>query len=281
MKKICLLPIYRRSYEQNLKERLSALNDVLQQCHSASSADLCFENINNEYRYSFNQVFGFIYVYVDNLFNLKIKKIVHNGKVFLGGKYNFKKEDLLLSVNLLNEKADNIIGLVQATVDNQKIKSKFYIDDEYLQTIALSTDFIEEIERAFKQSKGWKDKEKFAKLYILKNTCLNNQIDECLYNEFLTSQIKSKEFRFFPFVSYTDCNNPDIAKIINEDLEKYSSYFKEVSDDVRDLLQREFEDKISTYCQYMKLDIKTIESFSEVQKMKFVFCHYFNMLTQK
>lgn len=147
--------------------------------------------------------------------------------------------------------------------------------------MALSKDFISEIKQASKISMGWKDKESFAKLYGLATTSLENLIDENPYNEFLNSQIKSKEFRFFPFVSYTDCDNPDIAKIINEDLAKYISYFKEVSDDVKGCLQMEFEDKISTYCQYMKIDLKAIENFSEIQKMKFVFCHYFNLITKK
>lgn len=281
MIKICLLPIYRRSFEENENEKENALQEAISYSNSKRQLEFSITNILKRYRFSFNQVCGFIYVYVDNLLYLKIKRISHKGNVCLGAKYNFEKEELLLNKFILDIKPQAIINTIQTVIDKQKVKSKFYVDDEYLQTFALSKEFMNKLKIASKLFKRCQDREDFAKIYMLRLTNLDNKIDESSYNDFLDRQIQSKQSRVFPFVDYCNCEDPDITKIVIEDLMKLNSYFKDVKEDIKDILQKEFDDKVDQYCQRMKIDIEIFKNFSEIQKMKFIYCHYYNLYLKK
>ena len=278
MYKLYLLPIYRRSLEENNKEKNQAIKVAKETCQSAHYLEYKLECISEMYRFSFNQVIGFIYVYIDNLLNLKIKRIEHSGKVVLNGKYNFKKEVLLYKDNILNFDINNLQKSIKEKIKANCKEKKFYIDDSFLEMTDISNDFIIKLSQISTLARSVNDKEQLVKLYSLKKVSLNELIDEHPYNNYLNTQISSHSMKIFPFISYTSNINSDIIKLVCEDLVKYDTYFVDVDEDTKDILLFEFKNKVKYYCENMTINYDKIKELPYIYQTKYIYCHFYNYL---
>lgn len=278
MYKIYLLPIYTKTLEENKKERDKAIEEAKNYCHSFNYLNYTLELIHNKYRFSFNQVIGFIYVYIDNLLNLKIKRIEHSGKVVLNGKYNFKKEVLWYKENILNFDINNLQKCIKEKIKANCKEKKFYIDDSFVEMTDISNDFIIKLSQISTSARSVNDKDQLVKLYSLKKVSLNELIDEHPYNNYLNTQISSHSMNIFPFISYTSNINSDIIKLVCEDLVKYDTYFVDVDEDTKDILLFEFKDKVKYYCENMAINYDKIKELPYICQTKYIYCHFYNYL---
>lgn len=277
MQNICLLPIYRRTYQENLQEMQSEIEKLDRTNKSKNYINLMVGYYRDLYRYSFNQVCGFIYVYLDDLFHLKIKLVMHKGNVVLNGKYNFKDEKVIYDAALLKLSSKKIVETIKESVCSIKLRNKkFFIDDTYIDGIDISKRILVQLSKMKKFKYSLEKEDDYVKCYMILTTSVEDVVSEEKYNEYLLNQIKNKQCLLFPFVSYLSQGNPEIIKLINEDLTKYSPCFKEITLDTRGIVEFEFNEKIKSYCRQVGYDFNKIKNLSPMQKMKFVYCHYYN-----
>lgn len=277
MQSVSLLPIYRRTYQDNLQDMQDAMKQIDRRNGNENYINYMVGFYRESYRYSFNQVCGFVYVYLDDLFHLKIKLIMHKGNVVLNGKYNFKDEKVIYDASLLKLSSKKIVETIKEGVRSIKLRNKkFFIDDSYIDGIDISKKILVQLSKMKSFKYNLEKVDDYVKCYMILTTSVEDVVSEEKYNEYLLNQIKNKKYILFPFISYLSQVNPEIIKLIKEDIKKYSPSFKEISLDTKEIVEFEFNKKIMLYCKQVGYDFDKIKNLSAMQKMKFVYCHYYN-----
>ena len=276
MYKICVLPIYRRTKEVNEKEYLHAVKSLKSLSKSAYQYDL--EILKKDYKYGFNQVVGLIELLIDtDLFHLKAVQHIHEGKIYVEGKYRFDKTVVILDKSLLEIRNNNLVDEIIEAVKSIKL-GKLFIDTDYLQSITLPKTLLNQHLELVRRSKKCIDYDEFIKCCYFYNITLNGLIDETNYNNFLKKQFTQRYPKIFPLVSYTLNEDTDIMKLVKEDLQKETSSFNENKTPI--IIEKDRE-KLKIYYNFFNIDYSILSRMSIDEQKKYVYCHYYNYLSEK
>ena len=277
MHRISLIPIYRRTYIQNESEKQKYVKNKIQPNQSKNYIDSIYTSSEQLYRYGFNQVCGFIEIYIDNLFHLKIVKHKHNGHVVLGGKYNFEDIQTLFNKSILELKTLNIIKVAQDIID-QSTENKLHVEKDYINNIELSEELTLLLKEYIEESRDCKSYDNFVKCKFFLSIDLGHIIDTSKYDYFLKRELNKEHPALFPFVSYLENVNSDVLKLVADDFGKNTSLFQDYPR--QDLINLDLE-KIKHYCSTMKLDYNLIQALKIPEQVKFVYSHYYNLLIRE
>ena len=276
MYKICVLPIYRRTKEVNEKEYLYAVKKI--KSPSKSGYQYALESLKEDYKYEFNQVVGLIELLIDtDLFHLKAVQHIHEGKIYVKGKYRFDKTVVILDKSLLEIRNNNLVDEIIEAVKSIKL-GKLFIDTDYLQNITLPKSLLNEYLALVRKSKKCIDYDEFMKCRYFYDISLNGLIDETNYNNFLKKQFTQRYPKIFPLVSYTLNEDTDIMKLVKEDLQKETSSFNE--NKIPIIIEKDRE-KLKIYYNFFNIDCNILSQMSIDEQKKYVYCHYYNYLSDK